>query len=193
MNETGPRIALVVAMAENGVIGRLNELPWRLPSELRHFRELTMGHPVIMGRKTFESIGRALPGRDNIVITRGRIMDDPAVLTVNSFEEALALAERLARRRGVDEIMVIGGGQIFTRLRPLADRIYLTRVHMDAEGDTIFDEPEHEVWEEVSREFHAAAPGDTCDYTICVYERRGPRRETGAMGEDGGDHGNRTG
>ncbi len=175
MTGRDPTIALVVAMAENGVIGRLNELPWRLPSELRHFKRLTMGHPVIMGRKTFESIGRALPGRDNIVLTRGKIMEDPAVLTVNSFEEAVALGERLARKRGVDEIMVIGGGQIFERLRPQAQRIYLTRVHMEAEGDTVFPEPEPEIWEEVSREYHPAEAGDTCDYTLCVYERRNGR------------------
>ena len=175
MTGRDPVIALVVAMAENGVIGRLNELPWHLPSELRHFRKLTMGHPVIMGRKTFESIGRALPGRDNIVLTRGKIMDDPEVLTVNSFEEAVALGERLARKRGVDEIMVIGGGQIFERLRPQAQRIYLTRVHMEAEGDTTFAEPEPDIWEEVSREYHPAEEGDTCDYTLCVYERKNGR------------------
>ncbi len=174
MTDGKPTIALVVAMARNGVIGRLNELPWKLPSELKHFRELTMGHPVIMGRKTFESIGRALPGRDNIVLTRGKIMDDPEALTVNSFEEAVAMGERLARKRGVDEIMVIGGGQIFDRLRDQAQRIYLTRVHMDAEGDVTFREPEPEIWEEVSREERKAAEGDSCDYAICVYERRKP-------------------
>ncbi len=174
MSDGKPTIALVVAMARNGVIGRLNELPWKLPSELKRFRDLTMGHPVIMGRKTFESIGKALPGRDNIVLTRGRIMDDPEVLTVNSFEEAVAMGERLARKRGVDEIMVIGGGQIFDRLRKDAQRIYLTRVHMDAEGDVTFREPEPEIWEEVSRKECAAAEGDSCGYAVCVYERKKP-------------------
>jgi len=168
----GPRISLVVAVSENGVIGRNNTLPWRLPSELRRFRERTMGHPVIMGRRTFESIGRALPGRDNIVITRGAIASDPSVLTAHSIEEAMALGERLARKRGVDEIMVIGGSQIFQRFLPLAHRIYLTRVHAEAEGDVHFETPSAEIWEEKERTHYPAEEGDTCDYTVIVYERR---------------------
>ena len=166
-----PKISLVVAMANNGIIGRHNELPWKLPSELKWFKELTTGHPLIMGRKTYESIGRPLPGRDSIVLTRGKIMDNPEVHTVNSFEEAVALAEKFAKKRGVNEIMVIGGGQIFDRLRDEADRIYLTRVNMDAEGDTVFAEPEPDKWREVSCEEHEAQEGDTCDYSICVYDR----------------------
>ena len=171
-SETTPRIALVVAVSENGVIGRNNTLPWHLPSELRRFKARTMGHPVIMGRRTFESIGRALPGRDNIVITRGAIAADPAVLTAHSVEEALALGERLARKRGVDEIMVIGGSQIFQRFLPLAQRIYLTRVHMQAEGDARFETPAAEEWQERERTHYPAEEGDTCDYTIIVYDRR---------------------
>lgn len=167
-----PAIALVVAMAENGVIGRNNELPWKLPSELQYFKKLTMGHPIIMGRKTYESIGRALPGRETIVLTRRKIMPDPKVWTVNSFEEAVAIGERLARKMGVDEIMVIGGGQIFRKLRNQAKRIYLTRVHMQAEGDVTFAEPDPGAWEEVSSERREAAEGDTCGYTICVYQRK---------------------
>jgi len=172
MTRSPPTITLVVAMAENGVIGRNNALPWKLPSELRHFRELTMNHPLIMGRKTHQSIGRALPGRDNIVLTRGKIMDDPQALTVNSFEEAIALGEKLAAKRGVDEIMVIGGGQIFERLRKQARRIHLTRVHMRAEGDITFAEPEPDKWTEIAREEHAPQEGDSCGYSICTYERR---------------------
>ncbi|HHN67302.1 MAG TPA: dihydrofolate reductase [Thermopetrobacter sp.] len=171
-SDKAPTLALMVARADNGVIGRNNELPWHLPSELKWFRKRTWGHPVIMGRKTFESIGKALPGRDNIVLTRGRIMDDPKALTVNSFEEALALAERLAVKRGVDEIFVIGGGQIFDKLRQKAQRIYLTRVHMEADGDTTFPEPEPAIWKKVSSERFTAQEGDTCDYTIEVYERK---------------------
>ncbi len=172
MSDKAPRLSLVVAMAKNGVIGRNNELPWHLPSELKRFRELTMGHPLVMGRKTFESIGRALPGRDNIVLTRGKIIDDPEVITVNSFEEAVAMAERLARKRGVEEIFVIGGGQIFERLRKAAQRIYLTRVDMEAEGDVTFAEPEEDAWKLVSCEEHEAEEGDSCAYSICLYERR---------------------
>ena len=168
-----PGLTLVVAAAENGVIGRGDALPWRLPSELRHFKALTMNHPLIMGRKTYESIGRPLPGRDNIVLTRGKIIDHPEVLTVNSFEEAVALGEKLAEKRGVDEIMVIGGAQIFDKLRDQASRIHFTRVHMEAEGETIFADPEPDQWKEVSRRHHEAGEGDSCDYTTIVYERIG--------------------
>ncbi len=167
----GPRLSLVVAAAENDVIGRLNELPWKLPSELRLFRERTMGHPVIMGRRTYESIGKPLKGRDNIVITRGVIVDDPRVITVNSIEEAIALAEMLAAKRGVDEIFVIGGSQVFEATRRKADRIYLTRVHMQVEGDRHFRAPNAANWKEIAREEHKARQGDSCDYTIITYER----------------------
>ena len=166
-----PRLSLVVAAAENGVIGKLGKLPWHLPSELRLFRRRTMGHPVIMGRRTYESIGHPLDGRDNIVITRGAIMDNADVLTANSIEEAVALAERLAERRGVDEIFVIGGSQIFEALAPEADRIYFTRVHMKAEGDRFFPDPEPGRWRGIAREEHRAGPGDSADYTIITYER----------------------
>ncbi len=171
MSGKRPRLSLVVAAAENGVIGKLNTLPWRLPSELKLFRKRTMGHPVIMGRRTYESIGHPLRGRDNIVITRGAVMDDPDVLTANSIEEGVALAERLAEKRGVGEIFVIGGSQIFEALRPQAERIYLTRVHMKAEGDRFFPDPEPETWREVAREEHRAGPKDSADYTVITYER----------------------
>ena len=171
MTEHRPALSLVVAAAENGVIGKLGKLPWRLPSELRQFRRRTMGHPVIMGRRTYESIGHPLDGRDNIVITRGAVMDDPDVLTANSIEEAVALAERLAERRGVDEIFVIGGSQIFEALRSEADRIYFTRVHMRAEGDKVFPDPEPGMWREIAREEHEAGAEDSADYTIITYER----------------------
>ena len=171
MSEKRPRLSLVVAAAENGVIGKLNNLPWRLPSELKLFRRRTIGHPVIMGRRTFESIGKPLKGRDNIVVTRGEIADHPDVLTANSIEEALALAERLAERRGVDEIFVIGGSQIFDAVRNQADRIYLTRVHMQAEGDRFFADPEPSRWREVKRQEYKAQEGDNADYTVITYER----------------------
>ena len=171
MSAQRPRLSIVVAAAENGVIGKLNQLPWRLPSELKLFRKRTMGHPVIMGRRTYESIGRPLDGRDNIVVTRGEIMDDPDVLTANSIEEGVALAQRLAQRRGVDEIFVIGGSQIFQALLDEADRIYLTRVHMKADGDKTFPDPDPKKWREIAREHHPAQEGDSADYTIITYER----------------------
>jgi len=171
MSAQQPRLSIIVAAAENGVIGKLNALPWRLPSELKLFRRRTLGHPVIMGRRTFESIGKPLAGRDNIVITRGQIMDDPDVLTANSIEEAIALGRRLAERRGVDEVFIIGGSQIFDATLDQAERIYFTRVHMKAEGDRSFPDPDPRKWREVTREEYKAREGDSADYTVMIYER----------------------
>jgi dihydrofolate reductase len=165
------RRSLVVAVSDNGVIGVRNALPWRLPSELERFKRLTMKRPIIMGRRTHESIGRALPGRDNIVVTEGHVIDNPDVHTVNSVEEALALAERLARSRRVSEIMIIGGAQIFEQTRPLSDRVYLTRVHKEVEGDTFWTELDPARWQEVKSRRHKAAQGDETDYTMLVYDR----------------------
>ena len=168
---TGIKISLVVAAARNGVIGIQNTLPWTLPSELKRFKELTTGHPLVMGRKTYEAIGQPLAKRDNIVVTRGEIMDDPTVHTVNSVEEGIALAKRFAVNRKVDEIMIIGGGQIYEQTLPLADRIYFTSVDMDVEGDTLFPNLSPERWREIAREEHKAGPDDSADYTIVTLDR----------------------
>lgn len=165
------KISLVVAVARNGVIGEGNRLPWRLPSELKRFRDLTMGHPLIMGRRTFEGIGKPLEGRDNIVITRGEIIDHAEVHTVNSIEEAVALARRLAATRKVDEIMVIGGAQIYAQTLALADRIYFTQVHMEADGDALFPQLDREKWRETAREKVKAGPEDHADFTLMTLER----------------------
>jgi dihydrofolate reductase len=165
------RRALVVAVSENGVIGVRNALPWRLPSELRRFKQLTLKRPLVMGRRTYESIGRALPERDNIVVTEGTVIDNPDVHTVNSVEEALALAERLARSRRVSEIMIIGGAQIFEQTRPLADRVYLTKVHKEVDGDTFWPDLDPARWREVKSRRHKAEGEDETDYTMLVYDR----------------------
>lgn len=165
------RISFVVAVAENGVIGRSGALPWRLPSELGRFKRLTMGKPLIMGRKTFCSIGRALPGRDNIVVTRRRDFAAEGVIVAGDIEEALAVAERCAQARGTDEVMVIGGAEIYRALLPRADRIYKTVVHAAPDGDTRFPEIDAGSWRESAREFHEAQAGDSADYTIVVLER----------------------
>jgi dihydrofolate reductase len=170
----GPLISLVVAASENGVIGAHNTMPWRLPSELRRFKRLTMGHPVVMGRRTYEDINRPLPGRDTIVVTTGEVIDNPNVHTVNSIEEALALAARFAATRKVDEIMVIGGAQIYEQVRPRADRVYFTRVHMQVEGDTVFPDLNPQRWQETSREEVKATGEDSADYTFSVYDRIRP-------------------
>ncbi len=167
-----PALALVVAVARNGVIGEHNALPWSLPSELKRFREITMGHPCVMGRKTWEGIGKPLKGRDNIVLTHGPAMLVEGVTTVHTLEAALAEASRCAGVRGVTEIMVIGGGEVYLQTLPMARRIYLTRVDMDAHGDTYFPEVAAADWIEVAREVHAPGPKDSCGYVILTLDRR---------------------
>jgi len=166
------KIAFVVAAAENGVIGRGGRLPWRLPTDLRRFRRLTLGKPVIMGRKTFESIGRPLDGRDTIVLTRRPLTQAPGVHAAPSIEAALALARRLAAERGVDEIMVAGGEEVFRAALPLAARIYLTLVRAAPEGDTRFDLPDPRTWRESSREPMPRGPDDQFPADFIVLDRQ---------------------
>jgi dihydrofolate reductase len=165
-------ISLVVAVSENGVIGRDGALPWRLSSDLKLFRKLTMGKPMIMGRRTFQSIGKALDGRDNIVVTRDPTFDAADVSTCESVTEALTLARILATTRGADEIMVIGGVAVFDATLPVADRIYLTRVHASVEGDRYFPPLDDAVWQEVAKEALPQGPRDEFASTLSVYERR---------------------
>lgn len=166
------KVALVLAVAQNGVIGDQNRLPWTLPSDLKRFRQTTMGHPIVMGRKTYESIGGPLPGRDNIVLTREGAVDDAGVHTANSLEEACSLAKRFAANRKVGEIMIIGGGDIFEQTRGMADKVYLTRVAMDAQGDTTFRDLNAANWTQISSESFKAGERDSADFTVSVHERR---------------------
>ena len=139
------KISIVVAMAANRVIGKDNQLPWHLPADLKHFKQTTMGKPILMGRKTWESIGRPLPGRTNIVITRDENYDAPGCVVVHSIEAALqATAQQ-------DEVMVIGGAEFYRQVLPRTDRIYLTRINEDFEGDTLFPELDRSEWQEVER------------------------------------------
>lgn len=138
-------VSIVVAMDENGVIGRNNALPWHLPDDLKRFKALTLGKPMLMGRKTFESIGKPLPGRRNIVLTRSPAWQHDGVDTVHSLEEALALAGE------ADEMAVIGGEEIFKLALPVASRIYLTRVHARVDGDTVFPAFDRSQWRETQR------------------------------------------
>ena len=165
------RIALVVAMAENRVIGADGDLPWRLSSDLKYFKQVTMGKPIVMGRKTFESIGRPLPGRDNIVITRNAEFAVDGVRVAGDVAAALGLAHTLAKEKGADEICIIGGGEIYRQTLPMADRVYLTEVHMTADGDTVFPELDPAVWREMSREAHEAGEKDSADYELVVLDR----------------------
>jgi len=165
-------VCIVAALASNGVIGRGNELPWHLPADLRHFRELTLGKPVVMGRRTFASIGRALPGRTNIVISRDPGFGAEGVRVASSLADALAQAGALADRDGAGEVMVIGGAEIYAAALPRAERLYLTRVHAAIEGDVFFPPVDWAAWRETSREDRAAGPGEAGDYSFLVYERR---------------------
>ena len=159
-------------MSSNGVIGRNNALPWRLSGDLRYFKRVTLGTPVLMGRKTWESIGRPLPGRANIVITRQAAYAAEGAYVVKTFEEALGLATGLAEGAGAEEVIVIGGAEIYRLAMPRAARLYVTEIHADVEGDTIFPAWDRREWIEVSREQGAPAPGDTFEYSFVVYDRR---------------------
>lgn len=164
-------IALIVAAAENGVIGRAGRLPWHMPSDLKTFRRLTLGKPIVMGRKTFASIGKPLDGRDNIVVTRDPAFTHPGIQVVPSLDAALALAETLAARRGVGEIAVIGGAEIYRAAYPRAGRIYLTRIHARPDGDATFADPSPSLWSLTSSEPIAASPRDDHKATLMIYDR----------------------
>jgi dihydrofolate reductase len=165
-------LSLIVAIADNGVIGREGRLPWRLGSDLRRFRALTMGHPLIMGRQTFDSIPKPLDGRDSIVVTRkSRSPDRSELYFASSLEEAIALAGRRAEARGVQEIFVIGGAGLFARALPLAGRIYLTRVHGAPEGDIRWEPDLGSGWVERSREDRPASARDEFPVTDLIMER----------------------
>lgn len=164
-------LSLIVAVADNGVIGRDGGLPWRMSSDLKTFRRLTMGKPLVMGRRTFDSIGKPLDGRDNIVVTRDPHFEVAGVSACPTVKEALTLARVLAMTRGADEIMVIGGAAIYDAVLPVADRIYFTQVHAKPDGDRHFTWPDVATWREVSRE--ALPKGERDDYasTLIVFER----------------------
>ena len=160
------RLALIAAVAHNSVIGRGGELPWRIPADLQYFKAITMGKPMIMGRRTFESIGKALPGRTNIVVTRSADFSADDVDVAGNLEQAL----EIAAGTGADEVMVIGGGEIYAAALPRADRLYLTEVHIDAVGDVRFPTFDRAQWRELSRDDHAAA-GDNPAFSFVTLER----------------------
>ena len=167
-----PRIVLVAAVAENGVIGQGGTLPWRLKSEMRHFRDVTWGKPVVVGRKTYETFARKpLPGRTNIVVTRDRTLSIPGALVTTSVAAALDAARGDALRRGVDEISVVGGADIYAQTIAEADRLVVTRVKLQPAGDTVFPPINPAIWREVQHTDHAAGPEDEAGYSIHIYER----------------------
>lgn len=164
-------IALIVAASENNIIGVNNQLPWHLPGDLKYFKAMTLGKPVIMGRKTFESIGKPLPGRDNIVISRQTDYPSEGIKLVASLGDAITLGESINRVNGTEEVMIIGGAQIYAEALALADRIYLTRVLAKIEGDAYFPELEAGAWHEVAREEVAAKAPNPFAFSYIVLER----------------------
>ena len=157
-------LSIIAAMARNRVIGIANRLPWHLPEDLQHFKRLTMGHHILMGRKTFESIGRALPGRVTVVLTRDSRYAAPGCLTAQGLHEAIALC-------GDDpEVYVVGGAKLYAQALALADRLYLTEIQREYEGDVRFPEIDRQLWAEVARETHTSPEG--LDYHFVRYQRR---------------------
>jgi dihydrofolate reductase len=166
------QIVLVAAIGENNVIGCDGQLPWRLKSDLAHFRALTICKPVLMGRKTFESIGKPLEDRTNIVLSRRFSQRVPGGVLATSLNAGLAMARQDAAKRGVDEIMVIGGGVVFADTMPMADRLEITHVHAAPKGDSYFPSIDPAVWREAARVEHGAAPGDSASFSVVTYLRR---------------------
>jgi dihydrofolate reductase len=161
-------VSIIAAAAENDVIGKDNDLPWHLPKEFQHFKDTTKGHHVIMGRKTFESFPQPLPERPNIVITRQKYYHRQGCEVVNSLEDAL----NIARENGEEEAFVIGGEQIYRMALPHTDRMYLTRVHTEVDGDTYFPKFDESEWKVTDQQTVKADAENKYDYTIYVYERR---------------------
>jgi dihydrofolate reductase len=168
-------LSIIVAAAQNGVIGKNNALPWHLSEDLQYFKRVTMGKPIVMGRKTFESIGRPLPGRTNIVISRNPDFAHEGVKVAASLAAALEIAEDVALIDGTDEVMVIGGAQIYTEAFVKAQRLYLTQVHAEVEGDAYLPPIDWSRWQEIGRQDHDAIPPNPYDYSFVVYEAR-PRQ-----------------
>jgi dihydrofolate reductase len=167
-----PEIVLIVAVADNGVIGARGAIPWRLKSDMQRFKALTIGKPVVMGRKTFASIGRPLPGRTNIVVTRDANFRAGGAVVTSSFTEARAVALGDALRRLATDIAVIGGAQIYAQCMDIADRLEITEVHARPEGDTYFAAIDPADWEEVARVRNSASPDDSADFSYVTYRRR---------------------
>jgi dihydrofolate reductase len=166
-----PEIILVAAVAENGVIGEGGRLPWRLKSDMAHFRAVTMGKPVVMGRKTYASIGAPLKGRTNIVVSRDKVFAAPGVLVTASLSTALEAAQGDALRRGADAVAVIGGADLYAQCMDRADRLVITKVHLRPTGDTKFPLIDASVWSAGRRSEHPAGPGDEAGFTVIEYDR----------------------
>lgn len=167
----GVAISIIAAVAENGVIGNDGAMPWRLSTDLRRFKALTLGKPVVMGRRTFESIGKPLAGRANIVVSRRGDYAHEGVTVAASLESALAEARHAAREAGLDEVFIIGGGELYAAAMPHADRLHITHVAARPSGDTVFPAIDPAIWTRVSAEDVPAGDKDTASTTYAVYTR----------------------
>jgi dihydrofolate reductase len=168
-------IVLIVAVADNGVIGSDGAIPWRLKTDLQRLKALTMGKPIVMGRKTFVSLRRPLPGRTNIVVTRDASFRAAGAVVTTSLADARAVATGDALRRLATEIAVIGGAEIYAQWMEYADRLEITEVHAKPAGDTYFTAIDAAAWEEVARIRHSAGPDDSVDFSFVTYRRRAAR------------------
>ena len=173
MSSELPHLAMIWAMSENRVIGRDNKMPWHLSADLKYFKAVTLGKPVIMGRRTFQSIGRPLPGRTNIIITRQRDYQAGGAIIVNDVEAAIAEGKRAAEVTGVDEVMVIGGAEIYALMLDRARRLYITEINARYDGDAFFPEFDREHWVETSREHHESAGEGQPAYSFVVLNATG--------------------
>jgi dihydrofolate reductase len=166
------RIAMIWAMAENRVIGRNNKLPWHLPNDLKYFKQLTTGKPVIMGRKTYDSIGKPLPNRINIVVTRDENFQAAGVKVVHDLPSAIELADAECLISGADEVIIMGGAEIYKLGLPYADRLYITFVHSEVEGDAHFPEFDLNAYAEIGRERFEADGPNPYDYSFCIFDKK---------------------
>ncbi len=165
------KISLIAAVPKNNVIGADGDMPWYLPSDFKFFKATTMGKPMIMGRKQFETVGKPLPGRTNIVVTRQENYQPDGVIVLSDFSAAIDHAKTIAKVDGLDEVMIIGGGEIYKLAMPLADRLYITHIDAEPAGDTVFPEIDAR-WVCVDKPMIAPSEKDTAKYQISVYEKR---------------------
>lgn len=170
MNQTSLPLVMIAALAENHVIGLDNKMPWHLPADLKHFKAMTLGKPIIMGRKTWDSLGRPLPGRLNLVVSRQPDLQLEGAKTFSSLDDALQRAEAWAREQGADEIMLIGGAQLYTQALDRAQRLYLTRIEASPEGDAFFPQFEENQWQRIENQAHPAS-GESPAYRFETWTR----------------------
>ena len=167
-----PPLVIIASVARNGIIGRDNHLIWRLKSDMKHFRAMTLGKPVIMGRKTYDSIGKPLPGRQTIVLTRKQLLREPGVEIAHSIDHALSLGGMAAVHMGASEVMVAGGAEVYRAFMPRAVRLEITEVEMEPDGDVVFPKISSAEWKEVARQSRPSGPDDEAAFSFVTYERR---------------------